>query len=209
MIINKDLCNGCTKCVAACPAGAISVADGQRYAEIDRNVCINCAAYADIECIRVCDRKAITREDGTVPEFDATPRLLSAHLNYIIAVMGDRDDGHFPAGHPKWDPFRKMIAQAFLNPVMNVRLTRHFDDMCIMCSNKKECGKGIHDSTNMTHFEKLEVEPGTVMNFWEMIKLAEEKYDMAFLKNNHYQGLIERYCRFVSPDSTALKHTQE
>ena len=209
MIINRNLCNGCTKCVAACPAGAISAADGQRYVEVDRNICTNCDAYADIECIRVCDCRAITREDGTVPEFDATPRLLTAHLNYIIAVMGERDDGRFPAGNPKWDPFRKMIAQAFLNPEMNIRLTRHFDDMCIMCSGKKECGKGIHDSTNMTHFEKLGIEPGTVMKFWEVIRLAEEKYDMPFLKQMYNQDFINSYCRFVSPDATALKNTQE
>jgi len=34
MIINKDLCNGCTKCVAACPAGAISAEILQRIIEL-------------------------------------------------------------------------------------------------------------------------------------------------------------------------------
>lgn len=71
MIINKELCIGCEKCVPYCPMGAISIkersAQGEKpkkYAEIDRDECVECYV-----CFRadVCPKKAIEPEELTWP----------------------------------------------------------------------------------------------------------------------------------------------
>ncbi len=50
--INKDLCDGCTKCVKICPTKALRVRNGK--AEIDGNKCIDCG-----KCVLECPKDAI------------------------------------------------------------------------------------------------------------------------------------------------------
>lgn len=50
--VNKDLCNGCGKCIEYCPMGAIKLVNGK--AVIDAKKCIRCMG-----CASVCPRKAI------------------------------------------------------------------------------------------------------------------------------------------------------
>ena len=126
MVIQKDLCKGCGKCITECCKGAIDK-DGDGKYFIDQSLCVNCEHIFDIECIRVCRNKAITRNDGTVPEFDTTTRLWSEHLPWMVAIMGERGrTGRFPVGVLEWDLFRKIIAAAFLDPDLKVRLTKVF-----------------------------------------------------------------------------------
>lgn len=51
VILDKDLCRGCTNCVKRCPTQAIRVRDGK--AKIIKERCIDCG-----ECIRVCPHHA-------------------------------------------------------------------------------------------------------------------------------------------------------
>lgn len=45
----KSHCNGCGRCVAACPRAAIAVAEGDGESlRVDRNLCDNCLACADV-----------------------------------------------------------------------------------------------------------------------------------------------------------------
>jgi ferredoxin len=207
MIINKEACRSCGKCALECPKKAISQDSDGKFI-IDPNYCVDCKDIMDVECVRVCVFRAITKNDGTAQEFDSTRRLMTAHLNYIIAVMGDRGYGHFPASTEKWAPFRKMIAAAYQDIDMKIRLSRHFDDMCIGCPSKSIPGHAEADAeTSDAFFEVLGIEPGTVMRFWDAVRLAEEKYSMPFLKRITYPELIECYCRFVAPDSLVFDKT--
>ncbi len=78
------VCNQCGACMAVCPTGAITVADG--VYRIDRETCIGCQACVaacgqklifvhrdetapikcDLcgECIRYCPRRAVTADEG-------------------------------------------------------------------------------------------------------------------------------------------------
>jgi electron transfer flavoprotein alpha subunit len=61
--IETDLCNGCKRCVKACPYGAVEVTDGK--AEILAH-CTSCGA-----CIEVCKQKAIQTDVAprSIPDF--------------------------------------------------------------------------------------------------------------------------------------------
>lgn len=61
--IEADLCNGCKRCIKACPYGAVELADGK--ARILEN-CPSCGA-----CIEVCKQKAIQTdlEPRVIPDF--------------------------------------------------------------------------------------------------------------------------------------------
>lgn len=53
IVIDKELCRGCTKCSRNCPAGAIS-GEVKKPHEIDQSKCIKCGA-----CLKSCPFKAI------------------------------------------------------------------------------------------------------------------------------------------------------
>ena len=178
MIIQTELCVGCGKCVLECFKGAIGK-DGSNKYKIDQEKCVNCEGVFDIECIRVCKSKAITKDDGSVPEFDATWRLRSEHIPYLIAVMGSRDDySRYPVDVQEWKLCRKLIAAVYSNPDLKVRLTKIFDDMCIGCPRKQEPGhvesSALEDDV---FFEKLGVKPGDIIKFSARFRSTMESND--------------------------------
>jgi len=61
--IETDLCNGCKRCIKACPYGAVELKDGKAHI-LDN--CTSCGA-----CIEVCKQKAIQTdaEPRTIPDF--------------------------------------------------------------------------------------------------------------------------------------------
>ena len=217
MVIQKELCKGCGKCITECSKAAIRKDDEGKYF-IDQDLCVNCEHIFDIECIRVCRSKAITHKDGTVPEFDKTTRLRPEHLPFLIAIMGERGrTGRFPVGILEWDLFRKIISAAFLNPDLNVRLTKVFDDVCTGCVRKAEPGhveKSAKDDD--IYLELLGLEPGTIIKFWDLINLFEDKCAMSFLKSRYIKAppnqrpdmwqeeFLSSIRTFVSPDAKML-----
>jgi ferredoxin len=208
MIINNELCNGCKRCIAECYKGAIGINEAGNYV-IDAALCNNCKDLFDIECIRVCAPRAITREDGSALDFNPTRRLRFEHLAWLIAIMGERGGGNFPLGNQEWDAFRKIISAAFLNPELKVRLSKNFDDVCIGCHRKQEAGhpeKCGNDDDVCS--ERLGVPPGTVMKLWDVIKLVEDKYSIPFLKQWYKDDFIGWFRTFVSPDAKILTNTE-
>jgi electron transfer flavoprotein alpha subunit/NAD-dependent dihydropyrimidine dehydrogenase PreA subunit len=61
--IETDLCNGCQRCIKACPYGAVELKDGKAHI-LDN--CTSCGA-----CIEVCKQKAIQTDivPRTIPDF--------------------------------------------------------------------------------------------------------------------------------------------
>jgi Pyruvate/2-oxoacid:ferredoxin oxidoreductase delta subunit len=209
MRINRDLCNGCEKCVAECPKAAISKDNAGNFT-IDAQLCDNCVNYFDIECIRICEPKAITQEDGTISEFDATWRIRSEHLIWLMAVMGSKGNGQFPVGHIHWDPFRKLIIAAYRNPDLKVRLTKNFDDNCIGCSAKQAAGHPEHcGELDDACFAKMGVEPGMIMRLWDAVQLVEDKFSILFIKElgSISDSVLENFLLFVAPNAKVLTNS--
>ena len=52
LVVDENLCLGCTACMRMCPTGAIRIRDGK--AVISDNKCVDCG-----ECIKICPHKAL------------------------------------------------------------------------------------------------------------------------------------------------------
>ena len=208
MIINKDLCKKCGKCVPECGNRAISKNDAGEYA-IDQSLCTDCSDCTDIECVRYCKFNAITKKDGSPVEFDPTARILSGHIPWMLAMMGSRGKtGRFPIEHREYQEFRKLIASAFTNPDLEIRVVYGWDDICGGCQNKTKCKEG----PGGPHFERLGVKPGEVIRFWDLIQLVEDKYSLQFIKRQQPDHIDDEFLgcirTFVSPDAKMLTNDE-
>lgn len=56
LVVDREKCEGCEGCVAACGTGAAHIVDGK--CEIDVNLCVECYA-----CMNVCPYEAISEKD--------------------------------------------------------------------------------------------------------------------------------------------------
>ncbi|MCF6096324.1 4Fe-4S binding protein [Thermovorax subterraneus] len=56
LYVNREKCEGCEACVAACGTGAAQIVDGK--CQIDVNVCVECYA-----CKEVCPFEAIEEKE--------------------------------------------------------------------------------------------------------------------------------------------------
>jgi len=208
MIINKDLCSGCGKCVAECPRAAI-VCDNIGNYYIDFQLCNECDDIFEIECIRVCALNAITKNDGTYIDFDPIWRFRSEHLIWLMAIMGSRGSGRFQSGSKEWDAFRRLISAAYLDPELKVRMTRNFDDNCTGCPSKQNpghvqrCGRA-----DDLCYEKLGIKPGTVMRLWDVIKLVEDTFSIPFIKQlgTIPDDVLGDFLSFVSNDAKLFEN---
>jgi ferredoxin len=87
--IDRDLCNGCTKCVQVCPVeamGMVSANDARhpkrRLAKLDEEMCLGCGV-----CVRSCSREAIelqARDERVI-----TP-VNSVHRAVLMALERDK-----------------------------------------------------------------------------------------------------------------------
>ena len=212
MKIQRDLCSKCGRCVIECHKHAISK-DGEGNYLIDISLCDNCGSMSEIECIRFCPPRAITREDGTIPDFDPTWRLRAEHIHWAVAIMGDRDRGTFPADNREYSVFRKMIAAAMINPNMKIRVVQGFDDICAACPTKAEHAAGCMDMDKV-YCDKFGIEPGTVMGFWDAVRMVEDRLSIPFLREkltflDYCGAFLESLRTFVSPDAKLLTNTED
>ena len=208
MIIKNELCNKCGRCIAECPKAAISKDNAGNY-KINAELCNNCEYMFDVECVRVCKPNAITLNNGLPMEYDRTWRLRSEHLIWLMAVMGSRGNGAFPAGNLEWDNFRKLISAAFVNPDLKVRLTKNFDDICIGCHKKQIPGhpEGCGDADDVC-FRRLGVKPGTVMKLWDVVQLVEDTYSLPFVAS-YPDYVLNNFLAFVSPQAKLRSNTDQ
>ena len=205
MRINQDVCTKCGKCITECHNKAICKGENNSYF-IDPALCKNCADVFDVECVRICKVKAIVADDGSAVEYDPTLRLRSEHVIWLMAVLGSRGNKErYPLG-THWDAFRELIAAAYANPDLEVRLTKYFDDNCIGCAQRQDPGHfeacGFFDDIC---YKQLGIEPGAKMKIWDLIALSEEKFDYAFLKEleSISDEVLEDYMAFFNPPGKA------
>jgi hypothetical protein len=121
----------------------------------------------------------------------------------MIAIMGERGNTPiFPVNHSEYKAFRKLIAAAFSDPGLKVRVVYGFDDICTSCPRKQE---GCGEAPGGIGFERLGIEPGTIIRLWDLIQLFEDKYSIPFLKQYGYKDdFIGWICTFVSPKAKML-----
>ena len=109
-------CDGCGACAAACPVGAVSVADGQ--AKIDYSKCVFCG-----RCVEACARKALVHTnhdalaqilaDSAVEVSEAVTAKLgrSLHVRHLDAGSCNACDFELGAmSNPVYDLHRYGIA---------------------------------------------------------------------------------------------------
>ena len=211
MIINKDLCCKCNKCVAECPYKAISKNE-EGYYEINTKLCNNCKDTYGNECVKVCPSKAMMLDDGTIPKNDLITRLRPEHFIWIMALINSRgvhDDTKFTVGVMSWELQRKIAANAILDPEFKVRLVMSLDDTCVQCPAKQIPGH-LEESAVIDRlcFEELRMEPNTVVKFWDGVKMIEEKFSASFIKDNLTpipDDIYAAFCGYLSPGAKALQ----
>jgi ferredoxin len=87
--IDDDKCNGCGKCIDACPVEAMTLVNAgnpvkkkRRRAKLDESMCLGCGV-----CVPSCNESAIQMEDR--PQRHITP-LNGTHRAVVMAVERDR-----------------------------------------------------------------------------------------------------------------------
>ena len=80
-VVDEDLCNGCSKCVHACPVEAVSFMSAndphnpkRKMARLNPDLCLGCGV-----CVRTCDQKGITlisRETRVITPLDGTHKAV-------------------------------------------------------------------------------------------------------------------------------------
>ncbi len=83
--VDPELCNGCGKCVSACPVEAMSLVSANnphkpkmKMAKVDQELCLGCAV-----CLRTCRQQGIRLEQR--PARVITP-MNSAHRTVLMAI---------------------------------------------------------------------------------------------------------------------------
>ena len=90
--VDDSACNGCGKCVTACPVEAMSLVSAndahdpkRRRAKVDEAVCLGCGV-----CVRICSRQGLSLRSR--PQRVITP-LNSLHRTVVMAIeRGDLQD---------------------------------------------------------------------------------------------------------------------
>jgi len=90
--VDRSACNGCGKCVAACPVEAMSLVSANdphdpkaRTATVDEDACLGCGV-----CVRTCSRSGLSLRSR--PERVITP-VNSLHRTVMMAIeRGDLQD---------------------------------------------------------------------------------------------------------------------
>lgn len=76
MIIDREKCNGCGRCVIYCPIGAIKLVPKQ-YAEIDLDLCAECSN---------CRRHKVCRRDAIYQQELKWPRTVRSILSDVLTI---------------------------------------------------------------------------------------------------------------------------
>ena len=182
-IIEKD-CTKCGICIKQCHLGAIKITPNGSY-EIDASLCNGCSGLLDIQCARECKPACIVSSSdepikNVLPDI---PSLRPDHLLYLIAVMGTGNSGHYTLRKERVIE-RSIISRAYLDPAMKVRIVPVFDSCCLGCPRRKEELHREHLIDEDIRTAKfLGFSFGEIINFWEAVNIAVEKFTPETLKN--------------------------
>jgi NADH-quinone oxidoreductase subunit F len=72
LYVDPDLCDGCGKCLEACPSAAISGGDGLIHV-INTDIC-----NKSMECMRVCPKEAVKKAGALKPKLPSQPVKVGA-----------------------------------------------------------------------------------------------------------------------------------
>ncbi len=182
MRIISEQCNNCGICEAECHRNAVTKDNNGKFI-IDASLCNNCEGLLDYQCAWVCPCNCIVDESGNpISITDRTARLRPDHILYMVAVLGAGNSGRYVTGR-EWVLMRNIIAEAFRDPRLMIRIVPTFDDGCIGCKSKKD----------PKHVEKLIWEDkktldaagfkyGQVINFWDAISAIKKNITKRYLK---------------------------
>lgn len=88
-VVDEATCNGCTKCIDACPVEAMALVSAndaahprRRHARIDEELCLGCGV-----CVRSCPKESLRLESR--PQRVVTP-LNGAHRAVVMAIERGR-----------------------------------------------------------------------------------------------------------------------
>lgn len=195
MRILFDECNRCGKCETECHKSAIDK-DQNGMPCINEKLCDECNGLYDAQCVRVCSAGCIVKSpQGSLIariNIDNKIRLRPDHLLYTVAILGSGNSGRYLGGR-EWAVQREIIAKAFLDPKLEIRIVPVFDDACIGCSMKKD----------PTHRERLAWEDkktldvlglkyGQDIQFWDAVAIARKKISAGYLKS------ITKFDEFIN-----------
>lgn len=205
MKIIDELCTRCGECLPQCHLEAISVDEEGRYV-IDQSICNECEDLLDVQCARVCRPACIVDADTLEPVKNILPQIPTLrpdHLLYLIAVMGTGNSGRYTLRKERVIE-RSIIARAYLDPQMKVRIVPTFDACCLGCPRKRQPRHRqnlINEDTKTAGF--LGFEFGQVINFWDAVDIARQKMTPEYLKSVRKPDVfIKDFMNSISPYDT-------
>ena len=201
--IEQGKCTKCGSCVAQCHLRAIHfTADGQY--EIDPSVCDGCKGLLDVQCARVCETDCMvdtSTGEMIINILQDIPILRPDHLLYLVAVMGTGNSGRYTLRNERKIE-RSIIANAYLDPLLKVRIVPVFDDCCLSCPRKREKllrDHLIYEDTKTAEF--LGFKFGEVIGFWKAVQIAIDKFTPESLKSvRKADAFIKDYMNLISPE---------